>query len=426
MDDINQQLKQIKAAWDTITTVPDDLTSWGFPGLTKQSIADAIGGMAELSAQIDKKDYVPLATSKAFLIQTLTNLKTHVTTHLPSNPQPHIPGFLSLIEQARTLIRHMHEEADGQTRRVYGSAAEKLAIALSRVSDATKIYDVVINTRDAALTATTEANNAAANAEEAASKITELQNNATNKVESIDVYIEELKSDKELVNGYANQIHEMVSSFSDLKSELENGKTTQNELFSEFEKYRKQAEAILERTNQASLAGSFISRKNQLRWSQVFWGGIFMSSIGLLSCIGFILIFPNFPFEALINPSPNMSPDIWKAMLQHLPLTAPLIWLGWFAARQYGFSSRLGEDYAFKVATAMAFEGYKREANEAGGKIYEKLLETAIDNFGDNPLRIFNDHANHASPTHELLEKVMKDSNLKERIFELFKKADGA
>jgi hypothetical protein len=28
--------------------------------------------------------------------------------------------------------------------------------------------------------------------------------------------------------------------------------------------------------------------------------------------------------------------DLWKTVLERLPFTAPLIWLGWFSAIQYG------------------------------------------------------------------------------------------
>ena len=38
----------------------------------------------------------------------------------------------------------------------------------------------------------------------------------------------------------------------------------------------------------------------------------------------------------------------------------------------------------------------------------KSLLETAIKNLGDNPIRIYSGHENHASPLHELLEKSLK------------------
>ena len=92
-----------------------------------------------------------------------------------------------------------------------------------------------------------------------------------------------------------------------------------------------------------------------------------------------------------------------------LALTAPFIWLGWFSARQHGFTSRLREDYAYKEASAKSFEGYKREAKEVDPEMLKKLLEQAIKNLGDNPIRIYDGKNNHPSPTHELFDSIMKD-----------------
>ena len=76
--------------------------------------------------------------------------------------------------------------------------------------------------------------------------------------------------------------------------------------------------------------------------------------------------------------------ELLAALLYRLPVVAPVVWLAWFAAKQYGYASRLSEDYAYKAASAMAFEGYKRESTDDATKL--KLLETAINNFGDNPM----------------------------------------
>ena len=278
MDDIHQQLIDIKTAWDAITTVPADLTGWGFPNLTKQSISDAIGGMAELSEQIEKKDYKPLPTSKAALVLVLTNLKTYVTSHIPPNPQPHIPGFLPIIEQARTLLRHMHEEADGQTRRAYGAAAERLAFALSRVSDATKIYDDIVNRRDSAITANNEASAAAKSAAESAQRVVTLESESSENLSSINKSVGEIENQKKQADSSIQKIDELVDFVQNLKLELEESQAAQKDIFLEFEEYSEQANAILERTNQASLAGSFITRKRQLKWIQVWWGILFLIS----------------------------------------------------------------------------------------------------------------------------------------------------
>jgi hypothetical protein len=44
--------------------------------------------------------------------------------------------------------------------------------------------------------------------------------------------------------------------------------------------------------------------------------------------------------------------------------------------------------------------------------MHQKLLETAVTNFGDNPLRIYNGHENHASPLQEIIEKQLGNEKL--------------
>lgn len=74
-----------------------------------------------------------------------------------------------------------------------------------------------------------------------------------------------------------------------------------------------------------------------------------------------------------------------------------------------GYTTRLREDYAYKEASAKSFEGYKREAEQVDAEMLKRLLETAIENLGQNPIRIYDGHDNHGSPVQELLEKATKD-----------------
>lgn len=112
------------------------------------------------------------------------------------------------------------------------------------------------------------------------------------------------------------------------------------------------------------------------------------------------------------------APILQDGELKELPfrlaLVSPFIWLGWFSAKQYGYTARLREDYAYKEASAMSFEGYKREAGESSAEMLEKLLEVSINNFSDNPIRIYSGTGNHASPLNELLDKSPDSKRLME------------
>lgn len=206
------------------------------------------------------------------------------------------------------------------------------------------------------------------------------------------------------------QISEFVSAFENLASELGDNKQSQEKLFQEFEKYRDQVNLLLGDTNRATMAASFLTRKDELRTPSGLWIFAFSISILALTLIGVNVI------------GPSINAKEWYAVLSKLPLTIPIVWLGWFSARQYGYTSRLREDYAYKAASAMAFEGYKREATETDPELIKKLLDTAINHLADNPLRVYNDHKNHGSPLHELFEQLSKDKKFLELIKEYISK----
>ena len=44
INDVQLQLQQVKDAWDSVTSLPDEFSTLGFPELTKVEISDVIGG----------------------------------------------------------------------------------------------------------------------------------------------------------------------------------------------------------------------------------------------------------------------------------------------------------------------------------------------------------------------------------------------
>lgn len=220
------------------------------------------------------------------------------------------------------------------------------------------------------------------------------------------------KSNAEILIHEAN-INVLVSGFTSLKADLETNKNTQEALFKEFEAHRVKIDNLLGDASRTGMAASFTKRKNDLNVPMLAWLIVFAVSIVGLVVMGVIYL------------APLLESGKLEQLPSRLALTAPFIWLGWFSARQYGFTSRLREDYAYKEASANSFEGYKREATLVNTELLKNLMETAIQNLGDNPIRIYSGHENHASPLHELLEKSLKDEKLMDLVKAIFAKAKG-
>lgn len=82
-----------------------------------------------------------------------------------------------------------------------------------------------------------------------------------------------------------------------------------------------------------------------------------------------------------------------------------MIWLAWFSSRQYSVISRIREEYAFKYATALAYEGYKEASSNVDERLEFKLLKLAIANMGDNPTKVYN-YKNASSPFDSIIEAI--------------------
>src|SRR5258708_37376909 len=84
------------------------------------------------------------------------------------------------------------------------------------------------------------------------------------------------------------------------------------------------------------------------------------------------------------------------------------MWLGWFAAKQYGYTSKIREDYAFKSAAAMAYEGHKKAAREVDKNLERVLLEFSLYNLSQNPIRLYGDGEIHGTPVHEVMDQLLR------------------
>lgn len=153
----------------------------------------------------------------------------------------------------------------------------------------------------------------------------------------------------------------------------------------EFNKQKDEIQEIIDDANRASMAGSFQKRKTEITKSIRFLD--FCTFIFLVAIV--IILWHIF------SSSYNQDAFSLTLFFSKIPITLPLIWLAWLASRKSAYLTRIREDYAYKYSSAMAFEGYKKQVQEISPELQERLLEIAVKNLGDNPIRLYKDKIKH-------------------------------
>ncbi len=189
------------------------------------------------------------------------------------------------------------------------------------------------------------------------------------------------------------------------RSDLEAAISKKDALFEEFNIRRIEIASLLENANKVGLARSFQEKRKSLTYTWIFWSLLFILAIAGLV---FLSLSEILPLLRAGSPTPI-------AVAGRFMIASPFVWLAWFAARQYGHTLRISEDYAFKEAAAMAFAGYRNEV-ESDGEMLKLLRASAIRTFGSNPTDLLLKHPDAASPLHEALETALEKLEPKEII----------
>lgn len=175
-------------------------------------------------------------------------------------------------------------------------------------------------------------------------------------------------------NRLANSIIELDELKKSKKDEL-------NVLIKELDDEKENIKDILGDANRASMAQSFLARKKELDTpieNSAVW-----RNIGLLAMSIIILII-------LASEWEQNSFDYFR-FFSRLPVVMPLLWLVWSNSQRNNHLVRVQEEYAYKAAVAIAFEGYQRKVDEINDVDLKKLLlELSVTNMGNNPVNLFD------------------------------------
>jgi len=196
--------------------------------------------------------------------------------------------------------------------------------------------------------------------EVASEKIERVSKDVDEWKENIESFEENLSSNSKESESLLSRINEIKDRIEIQQSEINSQSEKQKGIIENNEKHQREIKDTLEGASKKGLAGSFFTRKKELSRALFFWGlGVFLS-IGALAVASFILVGP-------IIKNPDSFNTV--AYFTRFPILGALVWLGWFCAKQYGFTTRIREEYAFKYAISMAFEGYKKEAIDVNAEL---------------------------------------------------------
>jgi hypothetical protein len=184
-----------------------------------------------------------------------------------------------------------------------------------------------------------------------------------------------------------------------LDDQVVNSGKMQNELDEQMisnSRLQSQIQQTLQDVNKHGMAGAFLKRKKELQTSVAIWGTLSVIAMGILIFVSY-----NFAIKIIDSSSFDLAKNLFK-----IPSVIAGVWLCWFCAKQFGYTIRIREDYSFKYAISMAFEGYKNETREINADLLAKLLEVTVANISSNPVLMYNTKTNHGSPMQEMAAAI--------------------
>jgi hypothetical protein len=273
---------------------------------------------------------------------------------------------------------------------------EELAKSLDSIqemnSKSEEILDAQEEIRDQSTALIAEIEKAKTSALASAEVLTKYENNAKNEQDTINSLARKAaKTDQ--------HIKQVIAEVAGKTELMDAALAKANSAATENERQQQEITKTLEAASKYGMAASFKERKNELRLPMLLWSVVFVLAIAALFATGVVYIVP----QIAAGETPKATDILIK-----LTLVSPLIWLGWVAAKQYGYIARIREDYSFKYASALAFEGYKKEALNVDPALLRDLLNVATNNMALNPLRIYSHDDNDASPFHDAFRRIFR------------------
>jgi hypothetical protein len=304
------------------------------------------------------------------------------------------------IEQATGAFQEETQKALTLIQEI--AASKKSAEGLARETEQTR--DAANEALDKAKTAQSKTEGCSEEAEALVGKITDTHVLGTQYYEKIDAILTLAKADKETIAA----IIDHLKSSNEIATGFETRVTQSSK---DLESLIKKAAGLLPGFTSVSLASAFGNHKLRFRNPKIAWMATFVFCIVCLVAVSL----PSFLAAISDKAVTKTWEEILRVFAMRLPIVIPLVWLGIYAGKNYMLSIRLEEDYAYKEAISIAFEGYKREMKEIAAEDAQnptpmtKLCANVLAAIAERPGRIYEGkHQNFTLMTeaHGALEKV--------------------
>lgn len=409
MDQLQTQLEVVKSNWTAVYEALKNSPSTVAPhlnGANLEQINEVVEVVSKYMGRVRApKGFQPsFHLAKSVAITTLP-LLTSSSASLQKGEYNFFPTFIGGLNQILSALHSLHalsDERDSQTN-ISIELTEKLALLDTAQTELKNKVDSL----KAADTAAAKVEELATHAKEFADKTEEIWSGIKDvSSEAAD----SLKEIEEHASNYAakeGEIDLLLKELKKLQGDLDSRNSDLKVITEKAAAQEELIDSLLPKGASVGLASAFHGRVKSMEGTKLIWLVIFLVSIAGLIGTGIWI-------TNLASGSKEIA--LWEATIHKLPLLAPLIWLGWFSAIQYGNSLRVQEDYAFKEATSNAFQGY-RDHMEHLATVKGSDAQTAlallsaqtIKILGEEPLRVFQKNERDASPSSSLKELFSKN-----------------
>lgn len=244
------------------------------------------------------------------------------------------------------------------------------------------------------------------NASSALEKILALQQGSTEAATAATVAKTASEGSADITKKLENEVSVITTELQNRQKEILDYRATLDEFSKEFRALNDRVEGLLPHTAVASLASAFRLQKERFGKPQRNWLIAFSASIVLLV----LLAAPSF-YYATVGTVPDSWGVMFRGLALRLPILVPVVWFAIYSGKNYMLSVRIEEDYAYKEAVSVAFQGYAREMQKIDGpggvlSPVATLCNNVLRAIAEPPGRIYDGKVSSYSMSEQVVEKA--------------------